>query len=162
MMLIDCAIVAIRKTSVSARSQYPLSKTPPAMGARNIAATVPRRIRAARSGPDLGIKSLAEEPARAEHENRKQQAETDRIAITGIEQDRGEILDDADDQPGDQCARDAAEAAEDHDDEGLHRVGVAKHRGKGEIDGDQRAGSTCHRGAYREGDGIDVVDVDAD
>src|ERR1700739_215103 len=142
MMLIDCAIVAIRKTSVSAPSQYPLRKITHALVARNIAATMPRRIRAARSGPDLGIKSLAEQPARAEHENRKQQAEADRIAITGIEQDRGEILDDADDQPGDQCARDAAEAAEDNDDEGLHRVGVPEHRGNGEIEGNQRAGST--------------------
>src|ERR1041384_4029559 len=101
MMLIDWAIVANRNTSVSARSQYPFSRNPPTIVAKSRIEIAAQPSAAALSGPDFGIKALTEQPARAEHEDRQQQAETDRVAITGVEQDRGEAFDDAEDYPGD-------------------------------------------------------------
>src|SRR5689334_6917018 len=132
MMLIDWAIVANRNTSVIARSQYPFSKNPPTIVARSRVAITAQPSKAVRSGPDFGIKALTEQPAWAEHENREQHAETDCVAITGVEQDRGEAFDNAEDYPGDHGPWNTTEATEHDNDERLHRVGVAQYGGKSE------------------------------
>src|SRR2546425_2705205 len=105
--------------------------------------------------------ALAEDAYGTQHEDQDQQHEGHRIAPGAAEEERREALHDAVEEPADDGASHAAEAAENDDGEGLDRGQGAGVRAERVDDAVERAGEGGEGRADAEARHVDPADVDA-
>ena len=93
-------------------------------------------------GSCAGIRGLSQESSGSQDQDGDQQAEADRVAVTGIDKPRNKVLYNAKENGGQYRAANVAEAAENHNNKRFERKRVADYRREGIDHGDQRAGRT--------------------